>query len=239
MNNNEAIEIVLVIDKSGSMADIADDAIGSFNSFLEEQKKLPGDAKMWVTLFDTSYTFYSEGKAIQDVMPLDRTTYRPGGNTALLDAIGKTIDEVNKRNPSKVLFAILTDGQENSSREYSYAGIQSLIKEKEALGWQILFLASGLDAAKEAMNIGISSAKTISMENKNSRNYSASNMAMNAYTVAFRATDASEFMAMEKTRGISIMDTYTSALNGDDVTKMAADIQAKVDDPNPPPTANP
>jgi uncharacterized protein YegL len=115
-------ELVFILDRSGSMGTMAKEAIGGFNAFLEEQKKLPGEAKLTLALFDHQYSLVCNGKDIKDVEPLDDKTYVPRGTTALLDAIGRTIDDVGSRlsatteaeRPSKILVAILTDGQENA-----------------------------------------------------------------------------------------------------------------------------
>ena len=115
---NDTSILIMLVDKSGSMSDIADDAIGSFNSFLEKQKQVPGEARMFVGLFDTKVSTYVVDAPIQDVPLLTKQTYSPGGMTALLDAIGMTITTVDSKikglNNPRVLLAVLTDGQENS-----------------------------------------------------------------------------------------------------------------------------
>ncbi len=152
-------EIICVIDKSGSMWSIKDDAIGGFNAFLEDQKALPGEANMTVVLFDTKYVFYAEGKNIQDVTPLNENTYIPGGYTALLDAVGTTIDKTIERLAGKdtpVLMVILTDGHENASHEYSRDQIISRIKHQtEAAKWEFKYLGANQDAFAEAGKLGI------------------------------------------------------------------------------------
>ena len=107
-------EIVCILDESGSMNSIKEDAIGGFNSFLNEQKNLPGDVLMTIALFDHEYTLLCSGKDIKEIAPLDNNTYVPRGSTALLDAMGKSITELNKRNPKKAIVVVLTDGQENA-----------------------------------------------------------------------------------------------------------------------------
>jgi Mg-chelatase subunit ChlD len=168
MPNNDLTEIVCIVDKSGSMETIKTDAIGGFNQFLKEQKEIPSPASMTIVLFDTAYEFLVEGKDIQAVEPLNERIYTPGGGTALLDAVGITIDKVVERltgipddqQPGKVLVAILTDGEENSSEKYKRQQIFDRIKKQTDAGWRFLFLAANQDAFAEAGSIGIAMDST-------------------------------------------------------------------------------
>ncbi len=162
-------ELVFILDRSGSMTSMVDEAIGGFNSFLEEQKKLPGEAKLTVVLFDHEYTLLCNGQDIKCVEPLTSKTYVARGTTALLDAVGRTIDDVGKRlaatpedqRPGKVLVAILTDGQENASRDYKKHKIKEMIGHQTGkYSWQFLFLAANQDAFAEAAQLGISLQNT-------------------------------------------------------------------------------
>ncbi len=94
--NQTLTEIVCILDRSGSMQSMRDDAIGGFNAFLEEQKKLPGAAHLTVVLFDHEYDVLHQGVDIQQVAPLNSDTYVPRGQTALLDAVGRTVDDVGR-----------------------------------------------------------------------------------------------------------------------------------------------
>ena len=149
-------EIICILDKSGSMAHIADDAKGGFNKFLEDQKEL-GDANMTLVFFDHEWEVRYSG-------PLSKCDgllkWPNGGATALYDAIGHTMKFVASRfakeKPEKVIMAILTDGQENSSQKYNAAMINTLITEhQEKYGWDVIFLASNQDAWQAASKIGI------------------------------------------------------------------------------------
>lgn len=191
--------LIMLVDKSGSMSDITDDAIGSFNSFLEKQKQVPGDARMFVGLFDTSVQSYAIGEKLENVKPFTTETYCPGGATALLDAIGMTISTVDAKlkdyEKPRVLLAILTDGQENSSKEYSYTTIQKLLDNKKKEGWEVLFLASGIEAQAEASRLGIVGTKVASFT-KTAMNYNIANETLNDYTKAYRtSTNTAAFMA--------------------------------------------
>lgn len=157
-------EIVSIVDSSGSMASIVDDAIGAFNSFLDDQKKHSGEATFSLVLFNHEYTLICGGVNIQDAQPLDSEAYVPRGNTALLDAVGRTIDDVGERlskmkdedRPEKVIVGILTDGLENSSTDYTRQQIFDMIKQqRETYNWEFVFLAANQDAVQEGAKIGI------------------------------------------------------------------------------------
>jgi len=167
----DATEIVVVMDKSGSMGYCAADAIGGFNQFLEDQKKEPGEANLTLVLFDTTYNIPVSGKPIKDVEPLTDKTYRPGGNTALNDAVARAIIETGKRlsdmpeeqRPSKVICVIITDGQENSSREHNRAQVQEMVKhQEEKYDWAFIYLGSNVDAFAEAQHLGIAKNMAVS-----------------------------------------------------------------------------
>jgi len=157
-------EIICVIDKSGSMDAIKKDAIGAFNSFLAAQKALPGEAKLTLTLFDTDYQIKLNGVDIKTVQDLTEKTYTPGGCTALLDAAGRTIDKVGERlsatqedqKPEKVIMVILTDGEENSSKEYTHEQLMKKINhQRDTYKWEFIFLAANQDAIQAGQAIGI------------------------------------------------------------------------------------
>lgn len=157
-------EIVCVIDRSGSMSSIKSDAIGGFNSFLAAQKKVKGEATLTYVQFDTEYEMIHENKPLKKVPKLTDKTYVPRGCTALLDAIGKTINDVSGRigklkktqKPKKVIFAIMTDGLENSSREFKRDQINRMITDKKNdEKWEFIFLAANQDAIQEGMSMGI------------------------------------------------------------------------------------
>lgn len=163
-------EIICVLDRSGSMESIVNDAIGGFNSFLKSQQATPGEAVMSIVLFDHEYQVLCSGKALADVTPLTDQTFVPRGSTALLDALGKTIDEVGVRlanlpesqRPDKVLFVILTDGQENASQHYSAEQIHQMISHQRSIySWEFLFLAANQDAFTASERMGISQGNTM------------------------------------------------------------------------------
>ena len=169
MSKENLTEIVCIIDKSGSMDSVRKDAIGGFNSFIDSQKKVPGDAVLSLILFDTAYEVCYEGKNIQEVLDLNDASYVPCGCTALLDAVGKAINSTGTRlsnmpeqdRPSKVIFVILTDGEENSSREFTKARINNMIThQKDIYKWEFIYLAANQDAIQEAYKIGIAASQS-------------------------------------------------------------------------------
>lgn len=156
--------IVCVIDRSGSMASIAKEAIGGFNAFLEAQKNVPGEATLTYVQFDNKYEMVHDGVPLEQVPALDSKTFVPRGMTALLDAVGRTIDDVGRRlaaqpegeRPDKVIVCILTDGQENASSDYSKGRVREMIEhQRSKYGWEFIFLGANQDAFAEGSALGI------------------------------------------------------------------------------------
>lgn len=140
------VEIVAIVDRSGSMQSIATDAIGGFNKFLDDQKKQPGEATLTLCLFDHEHLYPYNNQPLPFVAPLTSTTYQPRGNTALYDAIGRTLSQLLARSPERAIVVILTDGYENASTEYNQASVKALITQAEARGWQVHYLGANQDA---------------------------------------------------------------------------------------------
>ena len=168
MAKHRTTHLTIVLDRSGSMDSVRDDAIGGFNAFLEQQRKLPGAASLTLVQFDHEYEVVHAGRDVDDVPPLTRDTFLPRGNTALYDAVGRAIAETDERvggeKEPHVVVGILTDGHENASKELDYKKLQKLIKKKTAAGWEFLFLAANMDAVQAAEHIGISAASAVSFD---------------------------------------------------------------------------
>lgn len=152
------VELVFVIDRSGSMSGFEDDTIEGYNSVLKKQGK---NENLIVTtvLFNTNYEILFNGISSKNAA-LNKNNYTVNGGTALLDAVGKTINDVkirqNKKEKSKVIFVIITDGEENSSKEYTYDSVSKLINEQQKKGdWTFMFLGANIDASKEAAKLNI------------------------------------------------------------------------------------
>ena len=169
MSDKDLTEIVCVIDRSGSMRTMCAEAIGGFNHFLEEQKRLPGKAQLTLVQFDHLYEVMHASKPISDVPPLNSNTYVPRGTTALLDAVGRTVDDVGARlsglpeaqRPSKIIILIITDGCENASHDYSAQRVREMIThQRETYSWEFVFLGANVDAFAEAAKLGIQHAAT-------------------------------------------------------------------------------
>ena len=153
------VHVAVLIDQSGSMMSIRDDVIGGFNAFLEEQKDVKDDVKLTLTLFNTIKTeFRNTADTVSKVKPLANESYCPAGATPLLDAIGNTINIVAEKKKRDVLFVIMTDGYENSSREFSKQSVKQLIEDKRGKGWKFLYLGADLDSMADAYGIGIRTA---------------------------------------------------------------------------------
>ncbi len=158
-------EMVFVLDRSGSMSGLAADTIGGFNELIEKQKKIEGRAYVTTVLFDHEYEVLHDHVALEEVAPLTDKEYFARGSTALLDAVGRTIDAVGTRlaaaaeeeRPAHVVFVITTDGMENSSREYTAQRVRGMIEhQQQKYSWQFVFLGANMDAVSEARKLGIS-----------------------------------------------------------------------------------
>ena len=158
-------EMVFVLDRSGSMSGLAADTIGGFNELIEKQKKIEGDAYVTTVLFDHEYEVLHDHVALGEVAPLTDKEYFARGSTALLDAVGRTINAVGARlaaapeeeRPEHVVFVITTDGMENASREYTAKQVREMVEhQQQKYSWQFVFLGANMDAVSEARNLGIS-----------------------------------------------------------------------------------
>jgi len=160
----QTTELVFVLDKSGSMGGLESDTIGGFNSMLTKQKALADKCRITTVLFNHEVHLLHDRIDIQAVSLLGENQYQTGGSTALLDAIGFTIQKIStvQKNtaksyrPNKVLCVIITDGYENASREFTYAKVKSLIEKQQGrYGWEFIFLGANIDAVATARNVGI------------------------------------------------------------------------------------
>ncbi|NMB28682.1 MAG: VWA domain-containing protein [Clostridiaceae bacterium] len=163
-------ELVFILDKSGSMSGLESDTIGGFNSMLAKQKAVEGECFVTTVLFDNEYELVHDRIDIKAISPMTDKEYQVGGTTALLDAIGKTINKISNAQKhtaeeyraEKVMFVIITDGLENSSREYSADKVKALIeRQKEKYAWEFVFLGANIDAVETAGKFGISADRTM------------------------------------------------------------------------------
>jgi len=158
-------ELIFILDRSGSMGGLESDTIGGFNAMLTKQQAEPAECRITTVLFDDKYEVLHDRIDLKAVSPLTEEEYFVRGSTALLDAIGRTINKIGgvQKNTApdyraeKVLFVITTDGMENASREFSYDKIKAMIeRQKSKYGWEFIFLGADIDAVDVAASIGIS-----------------------------------------------------------------------------------
>jgi hypothetical protein len=152
------------------MNKIIKDVIGGFNKFLEDQQSVPGDCTITLVQFNHEYEVLYQAMNINNAKLLDRETFVPRGYTALLDAIGRTIHNTGKRlgelpeaeRPEKVIFVILTDGEENYSKEFTLQQINEMIRHQlEKYAWEFVFLGANQDAIAVAGMMGIHAANAL------------------------------------------------------------------------------
>ena len=152
VSKSENLDLIFLIDRSGSMCGSEKDTMGGFNSFIKRERDKDLNTRVTTILFDHSYDILYTRKPISEVKDMTDKEYWVRGSTALLDAIGKTINTLDKEIDNKVLFVIMTDGMENSSIEYSKAQITNLIQNHK---WEFIYIGADIDSYTEAGNIGI------------------------------------------------------------------------------------
>ncbi len=156
-------ELVFILDKSGSMGGLESDTIGGYNAMLNKQKAVEGECRITTVLFDDEYELLHDRLDLRAVAPITDKEYQVRGSTALLDAMGKTINKiVNVQKQSseeyraeKVMFVIITDGMENASREFTYGKLKKMVECQKEEGWEFVFLGANIDAAETAGRFGI------------------------------------------------------------------------------------
>ena len=206
-------ELVFILDRSGSMGGLESDTIGGFNSMLLKQKVEPGECRITTILFDNQYETLHDRIDINAVSPISDKEYFVRGNTALLDAMGRTINKIDgvQKNTAddyraeKVLFVITTDGMENASREFNFDMIKSMIeRQKSKYGWEFIFLGANIDAVEVADRFGVARNRAQSFHNDSegiALNYSV----VSETVAAFRAAP----------RGASLDDDWSAEIQAD------------------------
>ena len=152
------LDVVFLLDRSGSMGGMETDTIGGYNSYLNNQRKNKFNTYITTVLFDDKYEVLHDRCSIKDVKDITNKEYYVRGCTALMDAIGKTIKNIEHQTDNKVLFVITTDGLENASKEYTKNSIKRLIKKHQ--DWEFIYLGADIDSYGEAASIGISRKNT-------------------------------------------------------------------------------
>lgn len=223
--NSELTEIIMVLDKSGSMWSVKEDTIGGFNQFIEDQKKLPGKAIFTLITFDTAYNKISEGTPLEKFQPLNENTYTPQGATALFDAVNSAISDTIKRHsnlsaeetPGKVILVVITDGEENSSIEIKdVREIGKMVSEREKLGWEVVFLGADLDNwASMGSSMGFSK-----MSNSSKADMRTNMKKMSAYTATYRSANVAVGQTLDNSE---LEDTFN--LSEEELDKKLKDLQ--------------
>ena len=154
---NQNLDLIFLIDRSGSMHGSEKDTIGGFNSFIEKERNKEFNTNVTTILFDDKYEMLYKRQPIDEVKELTTDEYYVRGMTALLDAIGKTIVTLDKEIDNKVMFVIMTDGMENASIEFSKSQIKSMIGSHN---WEFIFIGADIDSYGEAASIGIRRSRT-------------------------------------------------------------------------------
>lgn len=166
--------ITAVLDRSGSMRKLEADTLGGFNKFLSDQKATEGEATLTLVLFDDQYEVPYLARNIKDIPDLDSKVYFARGMTALYDAMGKAIIETGRTlaaipedmRPGTVIFLVMTDGEENSSKEFSgepgRLRLQEMVKlQTDVYKWAFIFMGANIDAKAVGASIGVASARSL------------------------------------------------------------------------------
>lgn len=217
--NQNLTEMIFILDMSGSMDNLRSDTIGGYNTLINQQKNETGDANVTTVLFDDRYIVLHDNVNIHDVPEMTTKEYSPLGMTAMLDAIGRTINSVGQRlastpeekRPAKIVVTIVTDGYENASKEFTYSKIKEMIKhQREKYSWIFTFIGANIDTAEVGDNLGIDA--------KLSKCYTASaDGTASVYAAASKA--------ISYTRGISDVATMNCCATVDAIEKILDEVE--------------
>lgn len=213
----DKVEVVAILDRSGSMQSLVDDTIGGFNQFIEKQKELDGECNITLVVFDDKYEEVYQNIPIDEVPELDRDVYFARGMTALIDAVGKTINEVGERlkntpedeKPEQVIFLVTTDGMENSSREFTNDQLKEMVKHQtEKYNWEFIFMGANIDSFSEGGSMGFSINTT--------SNYDASSIGTRSVYTAMSSAVMKK--RTDKDVVLNMVDEYSTAFSEESKT---------------------
>ncbi|MBO4317031.1 MAG: VWA domain-containing protein [Mailhella sp.] len=205
MSRKGLTELVMILDKSGSMSGLESDTVGGFNSMIEKQKKEEGEAIVSVVLFNSAADVVCDRADLRGIRPMTEEQYSAGGCTALLDAVGGAIRHIGNIHkyareedvPEKTIFVIITDGLENASREFGYEKVRGMIeRQQERYHWEFIFLGANMDAVAEAARFGISAGRAARYEHDAAGTALNLDVVSNAVYCARRAASAEEMNRM-------------------------------------------
>lgn len=205
MTKDNVVNIIFVLDESGSMGSIKIEAITGFNEFIRKQREIPGEAAVSLMLFNSHNRIVYDQVPINEAEDLTDKTFRPNGGTALYDAIGRAIDKFAYSGRDTIL-AILTDGEENSSREYRYDQINTMLSNvQDNLGWDVTFLGANIKNIQQfAAGLGIKGGKAFA--------FSADTDGMN-YSYNMMATASTNARAAYATKSLNNMSIDQAELD--------------------------
>lgn len=191
IKSKKPVEVVAIVDESGSMGMIRNDAIGAFNTFITDQQKEEGEANLTVVQFSSTVKVSQNSVNLSEATLFDNINYVPGGGTALFDAIGTTVTNlIARREKGEIdaaIITILTDGEENQSREYDASKVKTLIeKVQNDFGWEVVFLAANQDAFTTGSTFGISASNAVNFT-ADSKGIAAASATLGDYTRAYRS----------------------------------------------------
>lgn len=166
---NDSFEMVFILDRSGSMAGLETDTMGGFNSLIKKQKGIDGKCFVTTVLFDHEIVTLHDRLSLEDVPEMTGEDYSVRGSTALIDAIGATVEHIENIHkyartedvPGNTTFVIITDGYENASRRFSSEQVKEKIEKKKKDGWEFLFIGANIDAVETAKHFGIAENRAV------------------------------------------------------------------------------
>ena len=200
MTRADLTHLYFLLDRSGSMQSIKTDTEGGFAAFIEEQRKAPGECRVTLAQFDNEYDVVYADRPIADVPALD---LQPRGSTALLDAMGRTVTEAGKRlaampedeRPGTVILAVMTDGMENASQEWTHPAIKALVEQQTSkYGWQFLYMGADQDAIEVGAGLGVAAANSVTYSRGKAREAMAASAAKVSGLRAARMTSPAAAM---------------------------------------------
>jgi uncharacterized protein YegL len=217
-------EIIAIIDRSGSMQSLTPETISGYNSFLKEQKEIEDETNISLVLFNHTHEYIYDNVPIKKVKKLKKQIYMAHGMTAMNDAIGTAITTAGARlakmeeheRPSKVIVLIITDGQENSSREYRTSQIKEMIdKQQNTYSWEFIFLGANIDVDQYAADYGFKAGK-FAMYDQSSKGTTAVFDSMSTAVTnerGFSIDDSGERTRSAGTVNYSMDTIYTKSMN--------------------------
>ena len=197
-----SMDLVLILDKSGSMYGLEKDTIGGFNSMLDKQRESDLAVKVTAVMFNNEVSTIYDRTALGEVKNITEKEYTPQGTTSLLDAVGNTLSKMKalpdiEAKGNKVLVVITTDGMENSSKEWTYDKVKKLISELQERNFEFVFLGANIDAAKTAETIGIKKQNAMKYKNTGA-GVKANFRAVNAMVADYARTGSMESQEWKK-----------------------------------------